>query len=217
MPCAGPDVAHRPTQTGARTGQRKYVLFQAAADGCLECVTRLVEAEGMDPNSASNRAGYTAISFAEYRIAHGAKNPGEVRKCIAYLAQATSGPRFCTAATAPPSGSQGGFGTAATGPPSGSQGGSGSKDSRATAHPGNNYMVHVPCVGKGTGTEPVDYLMQAAEDGCLECVKHLVEVAKVDPGSRNAEGMDAADFAEERANACWDVAKYLHIALERPE
>ena len=41
--CLGPDVQHVLQQKSANTGERKYVLFTAAEDGCLACLKHLVK------------------------------------------------------------------------------------------------------------------------------------------------------------------------------
>ena len=64
--CLGPDVQHVPRQKSAKSGGRKYVLFTAAQDGCLECVKHLVEREGVDVHSESTNCKYTALDFAEW-------------------------------------------------------------------------------------------------------------------------------------------------------
>ena len=82
--CAGPDVAHRPTQKSAKRGGRKYFLFAAAQGGCVECVRRLVLEEGVDPESTSTTCKYTARSFAEYGLQQGLNERG-CRDVIRFL------------------------------------------------------------------------------------------------------------------------------------
>lgn len=60
---ACPSTAHVPS---TRPGNRIYWLFQAAQEGCLECVRRLVEEEGLDVDSKSQTQGWSALSFAEW-------------------------------------------------------------------------------------------------------------------------------------------------------
>ena len=41
------DTAHVPTVKSAKLGGRKYFLFKAAVDGCLGCVRKLIDVEGL--------------------------------------------------------------------------------------------------------------------------------------------------------------------------
>ena len=84
LACAGPDVAHRPTQKSAKGGGRKYFLFAAAEGGCVECVRRLVLEEGVDPESTSTGCKYTARSFAEWSMKQGLNERG-CRDVISFL------------------------------------------------------------------------------------------------------------------------------------
>ena len=42
----------------------RYWLYQAASDGCLPCVQRLVREDGIDPHSTSESQGNTALACA---------------------------------------------------------------------------------------------------------------------------------------------------------
>ena len=88
--CAGLDRAHQPTQSGARSGERKYFLFQAAQDGCLQCVKHVVENEGVHPLSTSSRAKYTAAAFAEWSTTHGGEDVDGCRRVMKYLDEAVA-------------------------------------------------------------------------------------------------------------------------------
>ena len=181
--CPGPDYAHLPRHLASQGGERKYILFQAAMDGCLGCVCKLVEEEGIDPASTSNRAQYCAADFAEWRATHGSTNPSLQAACAevaCYL--------------------------------------------RETACPGPDY-AHQPRFPGSQGGARKYFLFQAAHDGCLRCVRHLVEVECVNPASasrnkrRSRAGYTAEEFAEWSATycaedpaACRDVATYLRQA-----
>ena len=48
-----------------------YRLYEAAADGCLECVRKLVEIEGVDPSRGSKNRGYTVMDWAQHSLDQG--------------------------------------------------------------------------------------------------------------------------------------------------
>ena len=45
---------------------RLYFLFKACEDGCLPCVKKLIEEEGLDPNQRSSSDRYAAIDYVEW-------------------------------------------------------------------------------------------------------------------------------------------------------
>ena len=51
----------------------KYKLFYAAQDGCLECVERLVRAEGVAADALSNTQKFSVMDFAEWGEKKGIK------------------------------------------------------------------------------------------------------------------------------------------------
>ena len=61
--CGGPGAAHIPTQRSARTGGRIYVLFTACEHGCLPCVRKLIEDEGLDPHDGQLRVNMWRLTL----------------------------------------------------------------------------------------------------------------------------------------------------------
>ena len=83
--CLGPEVAHIPRQNNkAKSGDKKYFLFKAASDGCVACVKRLVEKDGVNANIESLSCKYTALDFAEWFQTRG-DNPSGCAEVISYL------------------------------------------------------------------------------------------------------------------------------------
>ncbi len=59
-----PATAHQPTKS--RVHIRKYWVFQAASDNCVECVRRFLEEEGIDAWSVSDSKSYSISDFATW-------------------------------------------------------------------------------------------------------------------------------------------------------
>ena len=59
--CGDPGKAHKSKRKNVG---REYVLYQAAKDGCVSCVRRLIEEEGIDPMVKSATQQWTAFDFA---------------------------------------------------------------------------------------------------------------------------------------------------------
>ena len=57
-------VAHAPCRR--RRGQPRYWLFQAAQDGCLSCVTRMLQEDSSLRHVTSETQQYTALDFAQW-------------------------------------------------------------------------------------------------------------------------------------------------------
>ena len=93
--CPGPDSAHVPTQKSfLKGGERKYFLFRAASDGCVQCVRKLLD-EGVSPHAESQSCKYTAIDFASWEVAQASKNGRSAPGCeqvVAFLQQYTAAP-----------------------------------------------------------------------------------------------------------------------------
>ena len=62
----------------------EYWFFQAACEGCLPCVQRLVRADGIDVHSTSQTQRYTAMDCAVWAQDEGVAGAEEV---VAFLAQ----------------------------------------------------------------------------------------------------------------------------------
>ena len=45
---------------------RKYFMFEAASQGCVECVKHYLEVEGVDTASESDTMHYTVLDWAEW-------------------------------------------------------------------------------------------------------------------------------------------------------
>jgi len=69
--CLGPDDAHVPTVKSAKLGGRKYLLFKAAVDGCLGCVRKLIDVEGIDPLAVSTTGKWSALDFVKWHCREG--------------------------------------------------------------------------------------------------------------------------------------------------
>ena len=91
--CPGPNSAHVPAQKSFKKGgERKYYLFRAASDGCLQCVRELLE-EGVIPHSESQSCKFTALDFASWEVAQATKNGRRAPECervVAFLQQDTA-------------------------------------------------------------------------------------------------------------------------------
>ncbi len=70
-------------------GLPKYDMFNAASDGCLDCVRYYVEVGGVDAASRSDTHGYTGVAWAEY--ARG-REMGEGHKAVAAYLRAAACP-----------------------------------------------------------------------------------------------------------------------------
>ena len=60
------ETRHQPS--AFRRQKRKYWLFAAANDGCVECVSRMLECEKVPLASVTDNQGYTVMSFAKYGL-----------------------------------------------------------------------------------------------------------------------------------------------------
>ena len=69
--------AHRPKNKQKRA-DRRYWLFEAASSGCIPCVSRLLEQEGVDPTAVSLCHGYSALDFALWGQSQGSPQAGDV-------------------------------------------------------------------------------------------------------------------------------------------
>ena len=56
----------------------RYWLFEAAYAGCLPCVSRFLEQEGVDPAVLSLSQGYSALDFALWGLSQGIPQAGAV-------------------------------------------------------------------------------------------------------------------------------------------
>ena len=65
-----PECKHGPAETSWRYDFKQYHLFAAAYDGCLPCVKRLVEVDGVPLDSKSFHKGYTALDWAKWGVDH---------------------------------------------------------------------------------------------------------------------------------------------------
>ena len=161
-----PGEAHRPGKR--RCSQPRYWLYQAASEGCLPCVQRLVRDGVVDVRCTSENQGYSALDFAKWAQLQGVAGAKEV---VAFLAQETG----VDAA------SQSSTGQSAAEPVP-------SRD----CSPG---VSHPP--SKRRRADRKCWLFGAASAGCLRCVRHYVEDESVDPLSRSeTNGWTALDFAE---------------------
>ena len=66
-----------------------YFLFTAAEHGCLACVKKLIQEEGVCANSKSLNNQYTALDFAEWFEEKG-DNPSGCAEVAAYLRPLTA-------------------------------------------------------------------------------------------------------------------------------
>lgn len=71
-----------------RANARKYEMFSAASDGCLDCVRYYVEVVGVDAASSSDTSAYTGVAWAEW--ARGG-NMGEGHKAVVAYLRASDG------------------------------------------------------------------------------------------------------------------------------
>ena len=178
MTCCGPDVAHVPKQKSARSGGRVYFLYKAAEDGCLACVKHLVDTEGVDPKQVSASCGYSALDFAAWAKSS-SSDPGKYDDVLAYLRESTS--LICKEDLSPAA----------------------SVDLSPAASVdvlpfscGGPDVAHVPPKRGGKAQPRGYYLYKAAEHGCLQCVRYLVEIEGLDPNERSStNSYSAADFA----------------------
>ena len=69
--------AHRPENKQKRE-YKLYWLFEAAYAGCLPCVSRFLEQEGVDPAVLSLSQGYSALDFALWGLSQGSPQAGAV-------------------------------------------------------------------------------------------------------------------------------------------
>ena len=54
----------------AKAGQRKYLMFQSAYEGCLQCVQAYLE-RGVDIQSKSDWCSYSVLDWAKYGVTEG--------------------------------------------------------------------------------------------------------------------------------------------------
>ena len=168
--CAGPDVVHVPKQKSARGGGRVYFLYKAAEHGCLTCVKQLVEGEGVDPKQVSPNTRYLALDYAAWGQSS-SSDPRKYDDLLAYLREVT----FPTCRGDLPSAASPEVLPLSCGGPD---------------------VAHVPPKRCGKTPPRGYYLYKAAEHGCLQCVRHLVETEGVDPNERSlACSYSAGDFA----------------------
>ena len=71
---------HAPSKN--RRGQPKYWLFNAASDGCVICVARMIEVEKVPASSVSDSHNYTVMSFAQYGMEKNFEGCGDVVKYL---------------------------------------------------------------------------------------------------------------------------------------
>ena len=160
-----PGEAHRPSKR--RCLQPRYWLYQAASEGCLPCVQRLVRDGVVDVRCTSENQGYSALDFAKWAHSQGVAGAEEV---AAFLAQETAVDAASQSSTGP---------SAAEPLPSGD------------CRPG---VSHPPA--KGRRADRKYWLFGASSAGCLRCVRHYVEDEGVEPLSRSdTRGWTALDFA----------------------
>jgi hypothetical protein len=68
---------HRPANA-ARRKQPKYWLFAAANDGCVHCVQRMIQDEGVDPNSKSENCHFNTRDWAVWAVQQGRDAQGVI-------------------------------------------------------------------------------------------------------------------------------------------
>ena len=80
---------------------------------------------------------------------------------------------------------------------------------------GDPLLAHTPKMKNSLGGRLQYVLFQASMDGCLPCVRHLIEVEGLDPEGRSDSGaysaLDFATYGLQRTSlsGCADVADYL--------
>ena len=77
-PTCTPGHSHPPSKQ--HQDIREYWLFQAASEGCKECVTYYLTTEQLDPNSVSLNVGYTVLDYALF-----AQQCGRSDDIVAYM------------------------------------------------------------------------------------------------------------------------------------
>ena len=148
--------AHCPSRR--RRSQPRYWLFQAASDGCLPCVQRMVHDEGVDASSTSMHMKYTALDFANWAKERGVAGAQEVAAFLAQETEADSDGEWSVVSDCTPGKS------------------------------------HAPT--KRRRARRKYWLFGAARAGCMRCVRHFIEVERVDPTSKSdTHGWSALDFA----------------------
>ena len=166
--CLGPNFAHVPTQKSAERGGRAYYLFKAASDGCLSCVRKLIEEEGIDPLTVSTTCKYRAVDFAKWELRDG-ETSAEHTKIVAYLSEREARARADSALA--------------------SMG-----QDRACLGPN---IAHVPTQKSARLGGRKYFLFKAAVDGCLGCVRKLIDVEGIDPLAVSTTGKwSALDFVK---------------------
>ena len=98
--CQQLDRAHPLKISSASHDVLKYVLFQAAVDGCLPCVRKLVEEYNVDPFVQSTKNKYTALEIARYASIRDpekstCKHAEIYLKAFYRVANKCPGPRLC--------------------------------------------------------------------------------------------------------------------------
>ena len=199
-----PGEAHRPSRS--RCSQPRYWLFQAARDGCLPCVQRMLNEEGIDVHSTSENLGYTALDFATWAAEKDVVGAQEVMAFLAQEAGADAGGQ--------PNTEQHGVAAAAAddAPQRATRVASQEAEPTTRACPASTGLAaggisppvpghacspgetHVPSTRRRQQRKY--WLFQAASEGCLRCVRHFVEAEGVDPASESdTNGWTALDFA----------------------
>ena len=188
--CAGPEVAHVPTQKSARSGGRVYYLYKAAEHGCLACVKHLVDIEGVDPKQASANRGYSALDYAVWGQSS-SSDPGKYEDVLAYLRESS----LLTCKEDLPLAASSDVLPFSCGGPD---------------------VAHVPPKRGGKVQPRGYYLYKAAEHGCLQCVRYLVEIEGLDPNECSSTcSYSAAEFARwgrdlnQRSESYGEVIAYL--------
>ena len=165
-----------------RQGRPEYILFQAASEGCVHCVRKLLEKEPkVDPYVLSDTERYSVKDFADYAVERGVAGAVAVQAYLATfwdVAMRKDEPNvdnvdFCS-----------------------------------------KRGMHLPRSTRRRG-RPEYMLFQAASDGCLSCVRRMLEKdPKVDPnvlsGTQNYSVYDFADYAvQQGVDGASEVKAYL--------
>ena len=79
-PCVAGEV-HPPSRR--RRDQQLYWFFQAASDGCLPCVRRMLQEDGSLGHVTLETQNYTALDFARWSEEQGVAGARDVVECLA--------------------------------------------------------------------------------------------------------------------------------------